>query len=570
MSIPRILCLLFAAAASLPAQMIISEIYRDPPGTVDKIGGDASHEFIEIINLGADTIRLDSVFITNGIEADSLVAIHDTLPGYEACRYGIRLLPPGAISVILDPDYRKALNDRTLSRLPIAAGTVLLECGDAQFGASGLAADHGVLLYRGTRTRIDSVLCIAADAGSTVATPTSGRIALSEPENREGVSLEAVNILSDSPAFDYCEGTLSPGTYGPIRGRWLLEYDAGAFNPKSGTISVHLSVQSVGHHWSQPVPWRIEALRDATWRMVAEGTIGLSNDRGEAGCRLTADSVQLRIALLLDENPSWNLDLSTVWLPQASVRITELFPKATAGEPEWFEIQNVSGMPVSLKNWRFGNSEDTALLTAIGIRLEAGGFAVIAKDAAGFASRYRGVAAVIEPPVWHTLDNTRDTLTLFDGSGVPRETICYDAAWFSSWPSLPLERNGDADGSSAASWTVAQRATPGQPNAALYWRNSGAVALDIGPLPFSPDNDGENDLLAIRLQLPAAATASIDIYGFDGRLLKRFSGPPQEVVYWDGRSNTGAAPPGPFFVVAEIQQGSKINRIRKKGVLWRK
>ncbi|MBN1307103.1 MAG: hypothetical protein JXA18_04245, partial [Chitinispirillaceae bacterium] len=79
-----------------------------------------------------------------------------------------------------------------------------------------------------------------------------------------------------------------------------------------------------------------------------------------------------------------------------------------------------------------------------------------------------------------------------------------------------------------------------------------------------------DDKLAIRLALPAAATATIDIYGFDGRVVKRFSGMPQEVYYWDGRGDGGSAPPGPFFVIAEIRQGGKLRRIRKKGVLWRK
>jgi hypothetical protein len=74
----------------------------------------------------------------------------------------------------------------------------------------------------------------------------------------------------------------------------------------------------------------------------------------------------------------------------------------------------------------------------------------------------------------------------------------------------------------------------------------------------------------MRFSLPAAARASIDIYGFDGRVIHHIADINQETVTWNGCGTNGPAPPGPFFVVAEIVSDDTVKRIRKKGILWRK
>ncbi len=565
-----VLLVLLSLAIPVTARLIVSELYRDPPGTVGSLGGDASHEFVELTNLGADSVVIDSLYITNGLEADSIVPISEILPGHEQCSYAARTIAPGATALLLDPDYRKAIAADASRRFPLPAATVLLQCGDGEFGSNGLAADHGVIVYRGTKSRIDSVLCSAVDPGSELQTPTAEKITLSEPVNREGYSLIAASVLSDRPVFDYCDGALSPGWYEPIRSGWLVEVYPEEFDRAAGAVRCSVSVLSAAQPFSGPLNWQLESSRDGKQRIVSTGAIALSDDRGAMGIMVPVDSAELRFFLLVNNRPSWSIDLSAVWLPSTSLRITEIFPKATSGEPEWFEIMNCASMPINLKNWHFGNSEDTAIVTEVGKRLDPGAFAVITKDSAALASRYLGLHNIVQPPYWHTLDNTRDTIMLFDAAANVRETVCYDDQWFSSWPYLSLERNDNDDGCSPSSWTVAERATPQQPNGALYWRSAGAPSLDIGPVPFTPDNDGDDDLLAIRLALPAAASVTIDIYGFDGRVVKRFSGMPSPVCYWNGRGDAGAAPPGPFFVVAEIVQGGKVQRIRKKGVLWRK
>ncbi len=550
------------------AQLIISEIYRDPPLNESSLGGGLSHEFVEITNLGPQAFLIDSVFITNGLEADSIIPIYDTLPGHEQCVYKSRIIAPGAAALILDPDYRRAITEDPLRRFPIAFSTILLQCGDDEFGSGGLASDHGVALYRGTKTRIDTVLCSAVDTETVIQKPTGDRLTLSNQVNREGKSLVPVKILFNRSEFDYSD--ISPGWYEPLREGWLMEYVFLSSQPQSGGIECVIKILSAASRFSGEISWTIVASGNKN-RNVLTGSIKCPERKGEITVQLPIDYVILRFILMTENNPGWDIDLSPVISPPCQVRITEVFPKATSSEPEWFEITNSGSIPVNLKNWRFGNGEDTVMLTGSDFRIHAGGYAVVTKTGSSLSNRYKGVDNPIVPSVWPPLNNSSDTLMLFDASGMLRETVCWDARWFENWPYLSLERNDNGDGCSPLAWSVAARSTPGQPNSSLYWRSTETPSLDVGPIPFTPDGDGRDDRLAIRLLLPADASVALKIYGFDGRIIKQFSGLPQEICYWDGRSDSGApAPPGPFFVVAEVRQGKRLLRIRKKGILWRK
>jgi hypothetical protein len=561
------LCCFYSASI---AQLIVSEIYRDPPGTESAIGGGASHEFVEITNLGPTSVKVDSLFITNGLESDSLIAVRDTIPGHENYIYAADELPPGAIALCIDPDYTDVVSTDVSLRFPVADGTILLECGDREFGSSGLASSHGIALYRGTKSRIDSLLCSAADPGQLLDDPDGGRITLSDPPDKEGYSLVARNVLSSAPEYIPCPTSVSPGSFDPLREGWLCETEFLEFDTSSGTVSCSLRVRSVSEPLSDPVKWALERENSGTFEKVSDGTLTLSERTGRSKLIFRPDSTTMRITLDVSGTPAWNIDLSTVWLPDNSLRITEIFPKATSGEPEWFEILNCTAMPVNLRNWSFGNDEDTTLVTDIPFVIEPGHYAVITRDGTALAGRYPGLENIVTPPHWHTLDNNRDTLALFDAGMRERERVCYDGEWFSEWGYQSIERNDNDEGCSSESWVVAARASAGQPNDALYWRNTAVPSLTIGPVPFTPDNDGIDDQLSIQLELPASSGVTIDIYGFDGRVLKRYSGVPREVYLWDGSGTSGAAPPGPFFVVAEITTGSKTRQIRKKGILWRK
>jgi hypothetical protein len=568
--------------SSTAAQLVITEIYRDPPGTEASIGGGGSHEFIELVNLGPDTIPLDGLCITNGREADTILTIRDSIPDHKGL-YNVNELTPGAIAVILDPDYRTAVvqNPRLRFNFPYMT-SVLLMCGDNEFGSSGLAATHGIACYRGTKKVIDTLLCIAADIPYPEKITTSTPLMLTQPENREGYSLHVQNILASDGSLSYRISTPSPGSYPALQRGWLGEFRLG-LEEDGITIACTLQVLATNSATDEgrPLPqWKLTGLRE-----TIEGSLNSEAYGASAAFTFKADSVPLRLSIETGEQsvPSWALPLSTVWLPETSLRITEISPKSSDGEPEWFEISNVNTIPVFLRGWSFCTGEDTIPFDNTDLFVGGSGPVIITRDAGTFTNRYLSSGWVVEPENWNALNDAADTIMLFDPEGILREQVCYDRIWFDGWSYLSIERNSGDDGCSRNSWVVAPRPTPGKINSALGWRDTDTPSMDIWPIPFTPQslrpsNDEEfmpspGDALrtlAITLELPPAAQASIAIYGFDGRLLKKFPTVVEETTYWDGSGSGGKAPPGPFFVVATIKEGQKTTRIRKKGILWRK
>jgi hypothetical protein len=234
-------------------------------------------------------------------------------------------------------------------------------------------------------------------------------------------------------------------------------------------------------------------------------------------------------------------------------------------------VVNVSPMPINCKNWRFGNSEDTAVLAASDLFLGRGEFLVAAANSGLFSSRYPARNRVTTPPRWHTLNNYNDTLCLWDNARTLKEIVCYRYEWFTNWTTQSLERiSTSAAGTERSSWMLAAAPTPGQPNGALSRSSSAQPQLTIGPSTFTPNGDGRDDLLAITTASLPGGSATLGIYSFSGKKIREFSGMSNQTLFWDGKQDNGApAPVGPFFVVLEMRSSTGISTLRRKGILWR-
>jgi hypothetical protein len=127
-----------------------------------------------------------------------------------------------------------------------------------------------------------------------------------------------------------------------------------------------------------------------------------------------------------------------------------------------------------------------------------------------------------------------------------------------------------ASGLDRTAWVLSENPTPGDSNPEASWRAATSASLDIGPIPFTPNNDGKDDYLSIKLMLPPGATGSVAMYGFDGRKYYGIAPVVSPEVLWNGKTGSGAiVPNGPFFVIAEITNNGVKSVMRKKGVLWR-
>ena len=153
----------------------------------------------------------------------------------------------------------------------------------------------------------------------------------------------------------------------------------------------------------------------------------------------------------------------------------------------------------------------------------------------------------------------------------PVDTAAYDITNFDTWTTQSIERvDATKNGSTPGSWALSENTSPCRQNSVVKWRNTPSIHIDVGPLPFTPNNDRKNDLFMIGCTVPASKKVTIKIVAFDGRTVKTFEGPLQPTYFWDGLDNKGKpVENGPFFVIVAISENGKMSVIRKKGVLWR-
>ncbi len=253
-----------------------------------------------------------------------------------------------------------------------------------------------------------------------------------------------------------------------------------------------------------------------------------------------------------------------------TVRINEIFPRAQ-NSPEWFELYNGSAAEVNVRGWHVGKNDDSSVVALTDMIIKPGGYLVCTKDIAAFSTVFPGVQNAVQLPHWYTLDNYHDTVVLWDANALPCDSVAWDSKWFSSWTTQSISRVSDAmNGMDKRSWVIAGNPSPGKQNPEKAWHGADIFTLDIGPIPFTPNGDGKDDYLSIDLALPAGATASISIYGFDGKKYYDIADALSPHILWNGNASSGAKMPcGPFFVVEEIDNNGAKSVLRKKGVLWR-
>jgi len=577
MNILRMLILLpaFFTVSASGVGIVITELHRDPSaGNKTAIPGGYSHTFVEISNFGPDTFYLRDVFLTNGKVVDSIQLFDAPVPGHDACVFDAAYIPPGGIAVVLPQNYPGALEIAPSTIFNIPPSTIMLTVNHKNIGG-GVANDDGIALYRGTRARIDSLVDLAADPDVYVSSPLPGKIVLS-PKQPKGSSIVPTSLLLGDRKYAVSpKEPLSPGRYESYLDGIYIEYTA-----SMAAASVRCSLAGI---------FVAEKSENAAWRLYSRqsGASGGATAEIDAGTFGALREFLLTFDIALEQRQYFfeiklnsgrtvtvPIDLSNFWADAGTLRITELYPKgsASAGQPEWFEVRNVSRAAVNLNGWMFGNSKDTVVIAAADAVLPPGHFLIACKDDAAMLRRYGPIEHLVKPARWHTLNSYNDTVCLWSPRGIPVDMAVYRSGWFSGWTTQSLERVLEGrTGVDSASWALCPRPTPGGPGGAEVWRAVSAPSVEIGPLPFSPNGDGVDDVLSIRLKAPPDYRVKVRIFSFDGKLLKTFTGE-NEVLKWDGMTDAGRpAAPGAIYVVTEFTtSGGGVRKIIKKnGVLWR-
>lgn len=141
----------------------ISEVMRNPVGSETEIPGGRSHEYIEVVNLGDESIILAGMKIFDGLVIDEIIEISANTISQGLC--GVRELKPGQIGLILDKEIFPIYAQFPLN-IPDSAAVFTINhstiCG-------GFSADDGFVILNGndtvaefkTSVENDKIKCVA-------------------------------------------------------------------------------------------------------------------------------------------------------------------------------------------------------------------------------------------------------------------------------------------------------------------------------------------------------------------------------------------------------------------------
>lgn len=245
----------------------------------------------------------------------------------------------------------------------------------------------------------------------------------------------------------------------------------------------------------------------------------------------------------------------SLWNPPPGLVINEVMYSPEPPWPEWVELYNGTGRAVDLAGVSFGDpSTGTTLPCAV---MEPEAYALLCPDPEGFGEAWgTPPCQLLQPASWPALNNTGDTLTL-EGGG-ETDWVPYSREW-GGGPNISLERRSPAEmGWRPGNWgSCASGSTPGRANSIGV--QQGGPFLCAEPAIFSPDSDGDNDLLLMTLRVPEQGfSAEVRIYDVTGRVVaEMWNGPiPGETLSlsWDG----SGMPVGRYIVFARAGKGSSV------------
>jgi len=538
------------------SQVVLSEIMYDAAGNENY------DEFIEVYNLGPWVVDMAGWRVSDGTSEDTIISFDEGT-----------LLQVGQYGIILDGDY---LENSTYYDLLIPDEALKLTINQSTFGNYGLSnsSPETVSLINSFGTVISSY------------TYTLG--------NEPGYSEEKARLEFGDDPSNWRDGLRWNGTPG----------FRNSIQPDSLDLAlVTMEFEPVFPNANEPVMVRVKAINsgiDSIGNFSVSLGIDTDNDQVfdldeefdqiECGGLAELDSVWLEQSVPVLESGLYVImakgdfedDDSTnnfinrtlaVGTEAGSVIINEIFFKPLSGQCEWVELFNPGQGPVNLAGWRFADSHGIAdtseqmVLSQNPFWVDPGGYAILSED-----STVLDFNLPLNTPLyfggshWNTLNNSGDSLMLFDATFQRMDSVFYLDSWSNAGDGVSLERiNPNHASMDPLNWTdcvATEHATPGRVNSVLFHPAAGEEMLRCEPNPFSPDNDGRDDQLFVRYHLPFATTQmNIKIYDVRGRLVRwlmnnQTVGSAGEVI-WDGKHGDGVtARIGMYIVYMEAINAS--------------
>ena len=540
-------------------------------------------EFIELFYPGPGVFDVTDCRFTDGDALDLIVGWDPSYgvlqpPGLSSGPW----LPQGSYALVLDREY--ASGGQPYQMPP---GTVVLTTGNTTLG-DGLTSTDPVTLYAATGT-------MTTDVMSTYGTPlASDDPLLRDDDGLDGIPLdpgEGNSVQRIGPLYPDMEGSWAvsaagptPGDHPPVLctgvnteavnlecsppmgpGDLAVELTAKFTNtgmdtlPEAGlTVGFYVDQDGSGHATAEELLGSLQAgpltpgdTLDAVWTWEAvTGSMGL----------IVTGTCEL------DSFPDDDVS-SCVWNPAPSVVMNEIMYAPEPGRPEWVELTACPGIAVLLLEWSFEDSRESTVFCSDSLTILEDSFVILTSDSSGFMEHWPEVdCPVLQPPSWPALNNSTqqgetwaDRLIIRDGEGTPVDYVPYDDDWGGS-QGVSIERKGSLfPGWDAGSWAGCTcGGTPGTENSCALQGSEGGF-LEYGPDPFSPDGDGNDDVLSISVNPEwDVSEITLTVYNVQGRVVAELaarescSGSMNKV--WDGTDDHGGRlPVGRYIVYVDVR-----------------
>ncbi len=497
----------------------INEVMSNPLGSSGAGSPEDRNEFVEIFNLGSDTVDL------NGWEITDFDAVDEIIPFYALSGDSNTLLLPGEFALIMDPEYVNSGENYMPYGIP---SCILLTVRNTTIGNEIGTTDP---------------IALMSPQGDTVSTYYN-------PFNPgDGISVERVYPYSGDEPLNWraCEDISgsTPGRENSVYSSPDFLFDSIAVEGNS------VSVFIINPH-DAVLSGTIEVFSDGNRNRILDSeelidVFDLTNISQDSVCQidfsLSSEGVYSIGFDLINEIVFRRVRIGN---GVSDIVINEVM-FAPNGPPEWIELFNRSEHGVLLDSFRI----DDVSSSEIEVLPEE--YLVVTSDSVSLLSYYGDIpSTVLEMSL--SFSNVGDSIFLFDENGFVMDKVIYSAS--DAERNYSLERiNPEISTNNPSNWgqSVSEGGTPGRVNSIFAEYKRSDVSLDVTPAHFTPDGDGENETCVVSFNLPYLRNeVTIKIYDRRGHLLCENSqdhGGERGEWVWNGKDRKAETVPTGLYIV---------------------
>ncbi|MCX6150880.1 MAG: lamin tail domain-containing protein [Ignavibacteriales bacterium] len=174
--------------------------------------------------------------------------------------------------------------------------------------------------------------------------------------------------------------------------------------------------------------------------------------------------------------------------------INEVMYDPAIGEPEWFEMINVSPLTLNLKNWTVGDlslSLNLPKISSTDLLLIPNEILVVAKDTSfkNYHKSFNGKFAAVN---FGSLGNTDDGIIVYDFRGAVIDSLYYKSSWGNK-QGFSLERISTNEATNdSTNWMISLNkdcSTPGKANSVIDLKSYQSKSVVINEIMFEPSTN---------------------------------------------------------------------------------